>query len=76
MHTGFSLASSTHVIGPYAVQGSAQKLVEPVQLQLPWLETTQAAPGALRASAHSESVVQAMQSPPPELQKLAPPVVG
>ena len=51
-------------------------MVKGPQLQLPWLVSMQADPGVSSAVAHSASVVQAMQSPTPEEQKLAPPVVG
>jgi len=65
------------VTDPYAVQGKAQKVAKPpLQLQLPWLDSTQAAPGELSATAHWASLLQAMHIPEPWLQKLAPPVVG
>ena len=75
MHTGGSLPSlANNTTGAYAVQGSAHKL-NPGALQAPWLASTQAAPGVLSASAHSASVVHSLFIPPPEPQKLAPPVV-
>jgi hypothetical protein len=43
---------------PYVVQGNAHKLEGP--LQVPWLTSTQAAPGVLSAVAHSASVLHAM----------------
>src|SRR5829696_1693690 len=69
--------STAEVPGPYAVQGKAQKVAKPaLQLQLPWLDSTQAASGELSATAHWASLVQVMHIPEPWLQKLAPPVVG
>ena len=67
---------ATEVTGAYTGQGEKQAVVMRTQLQMPWLVSMQADPGVSSAVAHSASVVQAMQSPAPEEQKLAPPVVG